>query len=104
MSPSGSSTQIAGTSTAARPFWRRASRSNAAGTNTDAASLLLSRMGGVTMTCLSGADAASPRTGGFSMDVASRRAHWENVYITKGEDEVSWFQESATRSLELIDA
>lgn len=32
----------------------------------------------------------------------SRRAHWQNVYINKGENEVSWFQESPAPSLELI--
>ncbi|HVX76130.1 MAG TPA: class I SAM-dependent methyltransferase [Bradyrhizobium sp.] len=31
-----------------------------------------------------------------------RQAHWENVYNTKGEREVSWFQESPEPSLELI--
>jgi SAM-dependent methyltransferase len=31
-----------------------------------------------------------------------RRDHWENVYIEKGENRVSWFQESPTPSLELI--
>jgi 2-polyprenyl-3-methyl-5-hydroxy-6-metoxy-1,4-benzoquinol methylase len=34
--------------------------------------------------------------------VASRGAHWENVYRTKGEREVSWFQESPSASLDLI--
>jgi SAM-dependent methyltransferase len=38
------------------------------------------------------------------MDSAGRQAHWENVYGTKGEKEVSWFQDSPTISLELIDA
>ncbi|HVX92295.1 MAG TPA: class I SAM-dependent methyltransferase, partial [Xanthobacteraceae bacterium] len=33
---------------------------------------------------------------------ADRRAHWENVYATKGENEVSWFQESPAISLELL--
>jgi SAM-dependent methyltransferase len=32
----------------------------------------------------------------------SRKAHWEGVYTTKGEDEVSWFQENPSLSLELI--
>lgn len=32
----------------------------------------------------------------------SRRTHWENVYTTKGENEVSWFQQSPSPSLELI--
>jgi SAM-dependent methyltransferase len=31
-----------------------------------------------------------------------RGAHWENVYRTKGEREVSWFQETPSMSLELI--
>ena len=38
------------------------------------------------------------------MDSAGRQAHWENVYGTKGEEEVSWFQDSPTISLDLIDA
>ena len=33
----------------------------------------------------------------------SRKAHWETVYTTKGENEVSWFQENPAPSLELID-
>jgi hypothetical protein len=37
------------------------------------------------------------------MNDASRKAHWENVYGTKGENEVSWFQESPAPSLELIE-
>jgi SAM-dependent methyltransferase len=36
------------------------------------------------------------------MSDASRQAHWENVYTTKGEKEVSWFQENPAPSLELI--
>src|SRR5438874_11398367 len=36
------------------------------------------------------------------MEDASRQAHWENVYTTKGENEVSWFQQSPVPSLELI--
>ena len=36
------------------------------------------------------------------MGDTSRQAHWENVYATKGENEVSWFQESPAPSLELI--
>jgi SAM-dependent methyltransferase len=31
----------------------------------------------------------------------SRKAHWENVYTTKREREVSWFQENPAPSLEL---
>jgi SAM-dependent methyltransferase len=38
------------------------------------------------------------------MDSAGRQSHWENVYGTKGEKEVSWFQDSPTISLDLIDA
>jgi SAM-dependent methyltransferase len=37
------------------------------------------------------------------MNDLSRRAHWENVYTTKSENEVSWFQENPAPSLELID-
>ncbi len=36
------------------------------------------------------------------MNSASRSAHWETVYTTKGENEVSWFQENPAPSLELI--
>jgi trans-aconitate methyltransferase len=36
------------------------------------------------------------------MSDAGRQAHWENVYTTKGEKEVSWFQENPAPSLELI--
>jgi SAM-dependent methyltransferase len=32
----------------------------------------------------------------------NRQAHWENVYTIKGENEVSWFQQSPALSLELI--
>ena len=32
----------------------------------------------------------------------SSKAHWENVYTTKGESEVSWFQDNPAPSLELI--
>ena len=38
------------------------------------------------------------------MDDLDRQAHWENVYGTKGEKDVSWFQESPTISLDLIRA
>jgi ubiquinone/menaquinone biosynthesis C-methylase UbiE len=34
----------------------------------------------------------------------SRRLHWDNVYTSKPEGEVSWFQESPTVSLDLIAA
>jgi SAM-dependent methyltransferase len=36
------------------------------------------------------------------MDAANRGAHWENVYRTRSEREVSWFQETPTVSMELI--
>lgn len=36
------------------------------------------------------------------MEDAGRQAHWENVYTTKGENEVSWFQQSPAPSLALI--
>jgi len=36
------------------------------------------------------------------MSDAGRQAHWEKVYATKGEKEVSWFQENPAPSLELI--
>lgn len=38
------------------------------------------------------------------MDISERRAHWQNVYQTKGEREVSWFQENPEVSLDLIRA
>ena len=37
------------------------------------------------------------------MDDSSRQHHWEKVYTTKGEAEVSWFQETPAPSLELIE-
>jgi SAM-dependent methyltransferase len=37
------------------------------------------------------------------MNDTNRKAHWENVYSTKAENEVSWFQESPAPSVELID-
>jgi SAM-dependent methyltransferase len=36
------------------------------------------------------------------MNDLSRQRHWEKVYATKGENEVSWFQEAPALSLELI--
>ena len=36
------------------------------------------------------------------MERTERQAHWEHVYVTKGENEVSWFQQSPAPSLELI--
>jgi SAM-dependent methyltransferase len=32
----------------------------------------------------------------------SRQAHWDNVYTSKGEGDLSWYQDRATPSLELI--
>jgi SAM-dependent methyltransferase len=37
------------------------------------------------------------------MDIRERKLHWEQVYSTKTENEVSWFQQTATTSLDLID-
>jgi len=36
------------------------------------------------------------------MESQSRQSHWENVYATKRENEVSWFQESPAPSLALM--
>ena len=36
------------------------------------------------------------------MNTESRQAHWEKVYTTKGENEVSWFQENHAWPLDLI--
>jgi SAM-dependent methyltransferase len=36
------------------------------------------------------------------MSAPERQAHWDNVYRTKREDEVSWFQASPTISLDLV--
>jgi hypothetical protein len=36
------------------------------------------------------------------MNSLDRQVHWENVYTTKGEKEVSWFEENPTISLDLI--
>src|SRR5262245_26329324 len=38
------------------------------------------------------------------MNTPDRQTHWQNVYTTKGEKEVSWFQDAPTISLELIAA
>jgi 2-polyprenyl-3-methyl-5-hydroxy-6-metoxy-1,4-benzoquinol methylase len=38
------------------------------------------------------------------MSDVERQAHWEKVYQTKREDEVSWFQDSPSISLDLIQA
>jgi SAM-dependent methyltransferase len=37
------------------------------------------------------------------MTTTDRKAHWENIYTTKGEAEVSWFQETPVPSLELLE-
>ena len=37
------------------------------------------------------------------MNEVSRQNHWENVYTTKDEKQVSWFQETPAPSLELIE-
>jgi trans-aconitate methyltransferase len=37
------------------------------------------------------------------MTETSRQAHWENVYTSKQENAVSWFQDSPSPSLELIE-
>ena len=36
------------------------------------------------------------------MDTTSRQTHWDMVYASKGETEVSWFEESPALSLDLI--
>lgn len=36
------------------------------------------------------------------MTTIDRKAHWQNVYNSKGENEVSWFQESPAPSLDLL--
>jgi hypothetical protein len=36
------------------------------------------------------------------MDPKERQAHWENVYRTKAETEVSWFQKTPTLSLDFV--
>jgi SAM-dependent methyltransferase len=36
------------------------------------------------------------------MSVSDRQAHWEKLYSTKAEREVSWFQESPSPSLDLL--
>jgi hypothetical protein len=38
------------------------------------------------------------------MSAPDRQAHWQNVYITKTEKEVSWYQDRLSISLEFIDA
>lgn len=36
------------------------------------------------------------------MDSAARLAHWQDIYTTKGEKEVSWFEDNPAASLELM--
>jgi SAM-dependent methyltransferase len=38
------------------------------------------------------------------MNTPDREAHWQNVYRTKGERDVSWFEDRPTVSLDLIQA
>ncbi len=38
------------------------------------------------------------------MNTSARQAHWEKVYKTKGEREVSWFEENPAISMDLIRA
>src|SRR5487761_313562 len=38
------------------------------------------------------------------MSMPERQSHWQNVYQTKGERDVSWFEETPTISLYLIRA
>jgi ubiquinone/menaquinone biosynthesis C-methylase UbiE len=38
------------------------------------------------------------------MPTNDRQAHWQNLYLTKAENEVSWFQATPAISLEMIDA
>jgi SAM-dependent methyltransferase len=37
-----------------------------------------------------------------AMETKNRQAHWQNVYASKAENAVSWFQENPAPSLELI--
>jgi SAM-dependent methyltransferase len=39
---------------------------------------------------------------GKAMQSEGRQAHWETVYTKKGENQVSWFQDTPTLSLDLI--
>src|SRR3984893_12869584 len=45
-------------------------------------------------------DLAALRVKEAFMSDVGRKAHWENVYTSKGEREVSWYQESPAPSLE----
>lgn len=42
--------------------------------------------------------------GDAAMNETDRQSHWQNVYATKVEKEVSWFQEKPTPSLDMIAA
>ena len=44
-----------------------------------------------------------PNGGLDAMSTAEKKTHWDNVYATKREAEVSWFQELPSPSLELIE-
>lgn len=46
----------------------------------------------------------APRLGGQDMETQKRKAHWDGVYGSKGETEVSWFQETAATSLDFLNA
>src|SRR5215470_19200112 len=83
--------QTSGTSCCESPRCRRASRSSAEGENTEGVEWCLwSSIGGISM------------EGSGIMTSSGRAAHWQTVYESKGEREVSWFQESPSPSLELI--
>src|SRR5260370_18005057 len=54
-------------------------------------------------TCFGSAGTDVRAAGRETMNDVSRQHHWEKVYTTKGESEVSWFQETPALSLELIE-
>jgi SAM-dependent methyltransferase len=58
---------------------------------------------GLRFSCLSGPPAATFVQWREAMNDVSRHDHWEKVYTSKGESEVSWFQETPAPSLELIE-
>jgi SAM-dependent methyltransferase len=45
----------------------------------------------------------SPMTSSADMPAAQRETHWQSVYASKGEREVSWFQDDPEPSLALIE-
>src|SRR5262249_54592726 len=51
-----------------------------------------------------GAHVSVQKEGREGMSSINRHAHWQNLYTTKGEKEVSWFQDRPAMSLELIAA